>query len=203
MADVNSLRHCPRRGVAGACAGRPDATWKHAQLSRKPAGLGALAGAAPGPKEPAVLGAVARLRRPAGAGPARLRLPALAATLDSGRGRRTCVPATPLWPFLEPGRPCPCWPAATLDSGRGRRTCTQATPPQVPSFLDRPFYFSAGFVSCCEHAQLAWPKQARPGQVTASASASGPSGQVPYVAEIQDHGSRSSPAGLWGESSLS
>jgi hypothetical protein len=27
-------------GVAGACAGRPDATWRHSQLSQKPAGLG-------------------------------------------------------------------------------------------------------------------------------------------------------------------
>ncbi len=35
---MNSLRHCPRRGVAGACAGRPDATWQHPQLSQKPAG---------------------------------------------------------------------------------------------------------------------------------------------------------------------
>jgi hypothetical protein len=54
------------------------------------------------------VGTAARVRRPAGSGPARLRLPMLVATLDSGRGRRTCAAAqaTPLpmsqvLPFLD------------------------------------------------------------------------------------------------------
>jgi hypothetical protein len=138
-ADVSSRRHCPRRGVAGACAGRSDATWRHSQLSREPAGLGHWQ-VPPGPPRArrAASGRRARLRRPAGSGPSRLRLPGvLAATLDSGRGRRTCAQATPLQvvPFLD-----------------------------RPVFFARP---RPGRGFACELGHLACPKQARPGQVRA------------------------------------